>query len=223
MELMKHIYCTSGFGADERVFSKLNFSDYDVHFIKWIEPSIKDTIEVYALKMLEQVRHERPVLFGLSFGGMMSIEMAKHITTEKVIIISSVKTFHEMPWWMRTSGKMQLDKIIPLKSFGLIKPIENYNLGIESKEELQLVNEYRSRISTDYTNWAMHEILHWKNEWTPENMVHIHGAKDHIFPIGYINADYRIEDGGHFMIMNRAKEVNAALKKIFEETDVIHS
>ncbi|HVZ97707.1 MAG TPA: alpha/beta hydrolase [Chitinophagaceae bacterium] len=214
---MKHIYCISGFGADERVFSKISVPGNDVHFIKWLSPLQNEPIAHYASRMRDQIRHENPVLFGLSFGGIMGIEIAKTIHTEKVIIISSVKTYHEMPRWMRLTGKMKLDKMVPLKSFDIIKPVENYNLGIENKEELQLVNEYRGSVSPEYTRWAVHQILNWKNEWIPENMIHIHGKKDHIFPVRYVKADYIIDDGGHFMIMNKADKVNSIFKKILEQ------
>lgn len=213
---MNHIYCISGFGADERVFSKLDFKDYDVHFIEWLYPLENETIEWYAKRMSEKILHENPVLIGLSFGGIMCIEIAKIITTKKIIIISSVKTFREMPLWMRVSGKLKLDRIFPLKSFSFIEPIENYNLGIENKDELKLVKEYRKNIQQQYTDWATHQIINWKNEWVPENLYHIHGAKDHIFPIKNIKADYVIKDGGHFMIMNRAEKINKIINDILK-------
>jgi hypothetical protein len=213
---MKHIYCISGFGADERVFSKLNFEDTEVHFIPWAIPLKNEHIEEYAGRMSEQIKHDNPILFGLSFGGIMCIEIAKIITTGKVIIISSIKSFHEMPMWMRLTGKLKLDKIFPLKTFWFIEPIENYNLGIENKEELKLVKQYRKTVGQQYTNWATHQIINWKNEWRPENLIHIHGGKDHIFSIKNIKADYIIPDGGHFMIMNRSEKVNTIIKMIFK-------
>lgn len=213
---MRHIYYISGFGADERVFSKLNFKEVEFHFLPWFNPIKNETIEGYAKRMSESITHAEPVLLGLSFGGIMSIEIAKQISTSKIILISSIKTFREMPLWMRLTGKLKLDKVVPLKTFKLIEPIENYNLGIENKEELKLVQEYRSTISRQYTNWATHQIVNWKNEWIPENLAHIHGGRDHIFPIKNIKADYIIPDGGHFMIMNRAREVNAVIEKILK-------
>jgi len=213
---MKHIYCISGFGADERVFSKLNFADNEVHFIRWYEPLKNETIEAYAKRMTAQIHHKDPLLFGLSFGGIMCIEIAKVISTGKVIIISSIKSLHEMPLWIKLTGKLQLDKIVPLKTFKLIEPIENYNLGIENKEELNLVREYRKSIGQQYTNWATHQILNWKNEWQPGELIHIHGGKDHIFPLKNIKADYVIPDGGHFMIMNRSQKVNSILEEILK-------
>jgi pimeloyl-ACP methyl ester carboxylesterase len=213
---MKHIYCISGFGADERVFSKLSFKDMEVHFIPWADPLRNEPIEEYARRMSEQIEHDNPILFGLSFGGIMCIEIAKIVAASKVIIISSIKSFHEMPMWMRLTGKLKLDKIFPLKTFWFIEPIENYNLGIENKEELKLVNQYRKTVGQQYTNWATHQILNWKNEWLPENLTHIHGGKDHIFSIKNIKADYIIPDGGHFIIMNRSEKVNTIIEKILK-------
>lgn len=211
---MSHIYCISGFGADERVFSKLDFKHHIFHYIPWLEPQQKEDIEHYARRMSKKIHHDSPVLVGLSFGGIISIEIAKIINTSKVILISSVKSFHEIPLWMRLSAKLKLDKLVPLKSFALIEPIENYNLGIENQDELKLVKEYRKNIGQHYTNWATHQIINWKNEWKPANLFHIHGSKDHIFPLKRIKADYVIKDGGHFMIMNRAEKVNEIIIKI---------
>jgi pimeloyl-ACP methyl ester carboxylesterase len=211
---MKHIYCISGFGADERVFSKLNFGDHPIHFISWLTPLKKESIEQYAKRMGEKIQHDNPILLGLSFGGIMCIEIAKIIKTHKVILISSIKSFREMPLWMRVAGKAKLNKFFPLKSFRIIEPIENYNLGIENSDELKLVREYRRNIGQQYTNWAIHQILHWKNEWQPGDLIHIHGDKDHIFPIKNIKADYIIPGGGHFMVMNRTEKVNGIIKEL---------
>lgn len=211
---MNNIYCISGFGADERVFSKLNFEGNRVHFIPWLLPEKKERIADYARRMAEKIHHENPVLLGLSFGGMMCIEVAKFIGTRKVILISSIKSLNEVPLWMKLAGKTQLNKIFPLRSFRLFEPIQNYNLGIENKKELQLVREFRKNIGQQYTNWAANEILNWKNTWQPENIFHIHGSKDHMFPIRNIKTKYIIPGGGHFMVMNRAEKVNEMLGSI---------
>jgi len=213
---MKTIYCISGFGADHRVFGRLNLKGYNVHAVNWLEPLPHEKIEAYAHRLAAVIQDPRPILLGFSFGGMMAIELAKFIATDRVIIISSIKTFRELPGWMRLTGKLHLDQIVPLKTFGLIEPIENHNLGVETKEEKSLVRAYRKSVSQRYTNWAVHQILNWKNEWQPERLVHIHGARDHIFPIRNIQADYRIEDGGHFMIMNRSDKVNNILQEILQ-------
>jgi pimeloyl-ACP methyl ester carboxylesterase len=211
---MKHIYCISGFGADERVFAKLDFGDNDVHFIQWKIPEKNETLSSYVKKMSREISYPNPVLIGLSFGGMIAIEIAKLIPVEKVILISSIRDRYELPFFMKATALLHLNKLIPLKPYKILEPIENYNLGVETKEEKELLREYRENINQDYIDFAINEIVNWKNEWSPEKVVHIHGTKDHIFPIKYIDKpDYIIKGGGHLLLMNNADEVNRILKK----------
>lgn len=211
---MKHIYIISGFGADERVFSKLDFGNNKVYFIQWRIPEKHETIVSYAYRMSREIVHPNPILIGLSFGGMMAIEIAKLIPIEKVILISSIRDRYELPLFMKLTALLHLNKIIPMRPYKILEPIENYNLGVETVEEKKLVKEYRQNIDPRYTDFAINEIVNWKNEWSPENTIHIHGTNDHIFPIKYIkNPDYIIRGGGHLLLMNNADEVNEILKK----------
>ncbi len=212
---MKHIYCISGFGADERVFSKLDFGDNDVHFIAWKIPEKHESIGSYAERMQKDIVHSNPVLLGLSFGGMMSIEIAKRIAVEKVILVSSISTCRELPLYMKIAGKLRLNKLIPMKPYPILEPLENYNLGVQTKEEKELLKEYRKNLNLQYSNWAMDQVVNWANDRTLPNVIHIHGTKDHIFPIRYIhNPDYIIQGGGHLISMNNSEELNGILKKI---------
>jgi pimeloyl-ACP methyl ester carboxylesterase len=206
------IYCISGFGADERVFSKLNFGDHTVKYLPWEIPKKAETLLVYTQRFIEQMDQPDPILVGLSFGGMVTIEIAKQIPVKKILMISSVKTAEEMPWYFRMAGKSRINKIIPLKPYSFLEPLENYNLGVETEEEKILVREYRQKINPQYSNWAIDQIINWHNTSKPENIIHIHGSNDHIFPIKNIKANYVIQGGGHLMLMNRAGEVNEIIK-----------
>ena len=213
---MKHIYCISGLGADERVFSKFQFPQHEIHFIKWITPEKNESIEAYAKKLIVQIHHDNPILIGLSFGGIMCIEIARQIKTELIIIISSIKSNNELPLWMRLSGKLKLNRLFPMRSFKLIESLEDYNLGVKTKEEKEMVNEYRKQIDPVYTNWAINAVLNWKNKTAPENLYHIHGDRDRIFSIKKIKPDYTIHNGGHFMILNKSDEVNKCINSILK-------
>ena len=57
-------------------------------------------------------------------------------------------------------------------------------------------------------------MLNWKNDWQPYPIYHIHGDADNIFPIKRIKTDYVVKNAGHFMIMNKAGEVNKFLEMI---------
>lgn len=211
---MKHIYCISGFGADERIFSKINFWGNDVHFIQWKIPEKHESIESYASRMQQEITHPNPILIGLSFGGMMSVEIAKLIPVEKIILVSSVCCRKELPFYMKLTSALNLNRLIPMKPYPILEPIENRNLGVETKEEKKLLKEYRKNLNLQYSNWAIDQVVNWKNEWLPPNFIHIHGTKDHIFPIGkIIKPDYKIRNAGHLLLMNNADEVNGILKK----------
>jgi pimeloyl-ACP methyl ester carboxylesterase len=214
---MKTIYCISGLGADERAFSKLKIADYRLQVIPWLMPYAAETIQQYAERMRAGINDPNPVLMGLSFGGMVCTEIAKQIPVNKIIIISSIKSSKELPFWMKTVAALKLNKIVPLKSTRLTQPIQNKMLGIQNEEEKALVSSLRREVDLPYTNWAVNQAINWKNDWQHPNIYHIHGDKDNMFPIKNIRADYTIKNGGHFMIMNRAKEVSSCINSILAE------
>lgn len=196
------------------MFEKIAVPGYVLKPLKWKIPLKQETLQQYAQRMLAEIKEEKPVLMGLSFGGMMSIEIAKLVEVEKVIIISSIKSYSELPGWMRFVGKLRLDKIVPLKSFKIMEPVQNYKLGVTNEEERKMAIEYRRNADSKYTNWAIHQVLNWKNDWQPPYTFHIHGTKDRMFPIKKITPSYTVNDGGHLMIMNKAEEINQYLLSI---------
>ena len=208
---MKTIYCISGLGADEKVFSKLIIPGYELKAIQWLQPLPKETLQEYALRMRQNITEPDPILLGLSFGGIMSAEIAKQIRVKKIIIVSSIKHSGELPFWMRAVAKLSLHKIVPLRSTKLTAPLQNRQLGAITPEDKKLAAYYRKKANIIYTKWAVNEVLTWKNKKPFPDIFHIHGTKDKMFPIKYITADRIIKDGGHFMIMNKADEVSACI------------
>src|SRR5688572_19391451 len=219
---MKSIFCISGLGADERIFGKLQIPGAQLQFIKWVQPEENESIESYAKRLCNQIPIINPVLAGVSFGGMMAIEIAKLIPASKIILISSVKTCNEVPRWMRSCGQYKLDRALPSKpltaypALKLIRPIQNYFLGAHTAEEKKIANEYRDSIDPIYLRWAINQVLNWKNNWQPENLIHLHGQKDHIFPVKKIKNAMIIPGGGHFMIMNRFTEISEQITNQLE-------
>jgi pimeloyl-ACP methyl ester carboxylesterase len=215
---MKTIYCISGLGADERAFSKLDVKDHNLKIIRWLMPEVDETLQQYAKRMRATITDAEPVLMGLSFGGMLCTEIAKQIPVKKIIIISSIKSSSELPFWMKTAARLRLNKIVPLKSTRLTQPIQNMMLGVETTEEKTLVASLRREADLPYTNWAVNQAINWKNDWQHPHLYHIHGDKDHMFPIKNIVPTFTIKNGGHFMIMNRAAEVSSCINSILQES-----
>ena len=215
---MRTIYCISGLGADERAFSNLKIEGHKLHVIQWLQPRPNETLKHYAKRMRVAITEENPILMGLSFGGMVSIEIAKQIHVEKIIIISSIKSSTELPNWMKTVAKLKLNKILPVGSSKLTEPLQNHFLGISTAEEKQMVAVSRKKANKIYTNWAVNQAINWKSDWHHPEIYHIHGDNDKMFPIKKIKPTYTLKDAGHFMIMNRADEVSAFINSILQES-----
>lgn len=217
---MRHVYCISGLGADERIFCKLQVPETTFHFVQWQQPLENETIGNYAARLSEQVSHMDPILMGVSFGGMMAIEIAKLVSVDKVVLISSVKSFRELPRWMKLCGKYRFDSILPSKPLHSIRPlkalrpVQNYFLGTETEEEKAIANHFRDNVDPVYLRWSIKQVLNWQNEWQPRNFYHLHGEKDHIFPLKKVKATHVVQNAGHFMIMNKCEQINAILKSI---------
>ena len=210
----KNIYCISGLGADERAFERLDIKGCSLQFLNWISPTKGESLSSYAGRMLAQIGEEQPVILGLSFGGMIAIEMAKQTAVSKLILVSSVKTHTEIPKWMRFSGVLKLHKLIPIKTNRFTEQADDRRMGIETREEKNFVDAYRKKADQNYVNWAVDQIVNWKNNWLPENLYHIHGDNDRMFPLKNIQATHVIKNGSHIMILNRADEISACIEQI---------
>ncbi len=219
--MSKQVYCLCGLGSDERIFSRLNWNkDWDIHYLHWLIPQSNEAISDYARRMSSNINTGNAILIGVSFGGMLCIEIAKHIPVDKVILISSIQSYHELPRWMRVSGRLKLDALIPgkalqqMRPLKLLSPIENYFLGAITKEEKQLAEEYRKKVDPGYLKWSIHQILNWKNEWAPTQVYHLHGDNDKILPIKNVRSTHVITGGRHFMVYTNPQKISAVLEEI---------
>ena len=212
--MQKIIYCISGLGADEKVFANLRLKGYELKYIPWLVPGKMESISKYASRMAARVDDDSPTLLGVSFGGMVGIEIAKQIPVKRLIIVSSIKSTTELPSWMRVVGSLRLHKLLPVRSNRFTEKIDNNRLGVTTMEEKEMVRIYRQEVDPVYFNWAIHQVLKWKNDWQPDHIIHIHGDKDRIFPVKKLKPSYVIKDGTHMMIYNRAGEIAEYLEKI---------
>ena len=210
---MKNVYIFSGLGADKRVFQKMDFSEYNATFVEWILPNKTENIESYAKKLTEQIKHEKPILIGLSFGGIIATEIAKIIETEKVILIASAKTKYEIPKYFRIAGKLKLHKLLPTKLMKMPNFFSFWFFGTENRTEKNILTEILKDTDENFLKWAIDKIVTWKNEIEHKNVIHIHGSADRVLPINFVNCQIKVENGGHFMTLNKAKELNEILKR----------
>ena len=212
---MNKIYIFSGLGVDERVFDNIDFSNLNIEFIDWIQPLKSESLKNYAQRISLKITDENPIIIGLSFGGILAVEISKILKTEKIILIASAKNKFELPRFYRIAGKLKLNKLIPNFIFKQQNFITNWLFGIENNSEKKLLKTILKETDSNFMSWAINEIANWKNENNLENIMHIHGNRDRIIPIKNLKVDFVIENGGHFMTVNKPNEIEKILKNAF--------
>lgn len=64
-----------------------------------------------------------------------------------------------------------------------------------------------------YYHHAIQMILGWENNHYPENLLHIHGENDRLFPIRNIKDPVAIKRETHFIPFHNAREIEEIIRK----------
>ena len=215
---MRKIFLISGLGADTRLYNNIDLLDNEVVPIDWLEPHITDTLTTYSQKLIHQYHiTSNSIVIGTSLGGMIAIEIAKQITLTKVILISSIKTINEAPWYFKAFRTVPLYRIMSgrtLQKMGfLIKPV----FGKFSANDLWVFEDMLKKSSPVFIKWAIGAVLGWTNEVIPPNVYHLIGDNDRVFSCKKIKGATIIKGGTHIMVFDKAKQINKILKGILKK------
>jgi len=211
---MPTVYCISGLGADEHIFDRLELPGFPFHYLSWLMPEGDEPLGTYAKRMQAGIATDQPILLGVSFGGMMAIEIARHLPSATVILVSSIQNRHQLPLLIRSSVWFGLGRWSPRVNLPILSPFEDYFLGVETPDDARLVRNYRGNVDPKYLQWSIRHIAGWRNEWKPERFYHLHGGRDRIFPLKMVQPTHIVKSGGHLMIYNRPEEVSRILQGI---------
>jgi pimeloyl-ACP methyl ester carboxylesterase len=209
---MKNLFLLSGLGADKRVFDFLDLSAYKLHHIAWIKPVAGESMADYAKRLLPQIANDSPILLGVSFGGMIALEIAKLISVEKVILISSAKSSDAIPVYFKWMAKLRIQKLMPRGALKQPNEILYWLFGVSSEEHKALLSAIMADTDEVFFTWAIETITAWKNDIVAGSVIQIHGTNDRILNLQ--TADHIVKGGGHLMVVTRAKEITAILKNI---------
>lgn len=210
------VYFMPGLAASAQIFERIVLPNdvFESVFLEWEIPLDNETLLQYAKRMTEKIMHPNPVLIGVSFGGILVQEMARFIEVRKIIIISSVKTNNEFPLRFKVAKTTKAYKLIPTALFSNIESLSQFSFGKKINQRLKLYEKFLRVRDKRYLDWAVEQIILWERTVADENVIHINGDDDDVFPIKNIQNCIVLNGGTHIMILNKYKWFNQNLPKI---------
>ena len=214
-----HIYMMPGLAANSRVFENINLknSDYCTYRLDWIQPKENESLKSYCMRFSKKIKHDNPILLGVSFGGIIVQEIDKIINAKRVIIVSSVKTDSEFPMVFKIARDYGLNNALP---FGMFDNAINISMKLNINKlyrRIDLAERYLTDRDEYYLEWSVKRLLNWRQDKFRKDIIHINGDKDKVFPINSISNCITIKGGRHEMIILKAKWFNENLVKLIEE------
>lgn len=214
---MPRVFLIPGLGADKRIYKHIKLNAADITYIDWIEPHRTDTLTSYAQRLINQYDiTPGSIVIGNSLGGMLAVEIANQIKLDQVILISSIKTIDEAPFYFKLFKWLPVYHLIPGKLFSKMGALIAPLFGKMYSVDAYLFNSMLQNTSPVFIKWAMHAALQWQNKTAPTNLYHITGDRDLVFNYKKIKNPMLITGGTHIMIFDRAKELNQILNNILK-------
>jgi surfactin synthase thioesterase subunit len=204
-----------GLSTTKELFRFLKLENVELKVLNWPKPALNETMQSYAKEMARQIDTSNPYyLIGVSFGGMLCVEISKLLNPQKTILISSCKSERELPPSIKLFRYFPVYKIISENASRSIG--RNVRLIVGFKKEflpdfIKMVNS----MPDNYFKSSFDCIVNWKASSLPlKDTVHIHGNADKLLPLKYVNADHIIEGGNHAMIVYKANEISKIINGI---------
>ena len=207
-----------GLGADARQFTPQREVVAHLEVPRWIEPTDGEPLSHYAKRMADTLDVSTPFfLGGASFGGMVALEMARHVRPEAILLIGSCRSVVAIPSSLR--GIARLGARLPHLSmlfFKWMAPIIVRDLRQMTPPHKRLFLDMLAAVKPDFFRWALQAIASWGSETPPAVAIHqIHGQLDRVLPLDPTQADVIIvADAGHLINLTHIRQVNAFIQEI---------
>ena len=201
----------SGMAADGSLFAPQRQVFPNLLVPSWIDPLPRESLRTYAARLAREVDPGTPCFVGgASFGGIVALEMATHLRTEACVLISSVRSPAEFPWWYRLLRPAALMGPATMGWVaGCAAVISRPSLPRRTVRRLWRL----SHPSAAFLQWASWAVLRWQPSPAVRGVrvLQIYGDADRTFPVRFTRPDFVVAGGGHLLTLTHPKVVNEFL------------
>jgi pimeloyl-ACP methyl ester carboxylesterase len=205
------LFVLSGIGGDERLFEAQR-AVRDIRPIAWIPAAhARETLGQYAERLAAQLHiHEPFDLGGSSFGGMVALEIARHLAPQNVFLFGSCRSPRSIAPSLRALrliAPMLPDRLLHPPVL-LQRPVAWW-FGATSAAHAELFADMLASTPSEFMRWASNAVASWKGVAQLSVPIHhVHGERDRLIPCRRVRADRVIAGAGHLLNVTHADAVN---------------
>jgi len=206
-----------GIGTNAQVFALQRAAFPQLIVPPWLVPERRERLPHYAERLAAKLAITGPcVVGGMSFGGLVAQELAGRLDARGCFLISSVRSRHDLARWMRRWGRLawllppRTDRWASLCGWATLK-----TLGpVLPARSRQLLTHF-SKTKSPILSWACQQTVSWEGPSRPLScpVYQMHGTADAVFPLGRMQPDRLVEQGGHTLPLSHPFLVNAFLRE----------
>jgi pimeloyl-ACP methyl ester carboxylesterase len=200
--------------ADKALFGPQLAAFSNLRVQPWIDPRPNESLRSYAARLARFADPGRPcIVGGASFGGVVALEMARHLPALACILIGSLRAPWGLPFrWrlLRPVAQLGPNALRLLASLSM-------QLGDRVLGPIHLRRLHRiSRPEATFLRWAMCALVRWSPSPTLRRVpiYHIHGAADRVLPATLARADVIVPGGGHALSLVNPSAVNEFIASV---------
>lgn len=207
-----------GLGCDERLLEPQRDIDAEVLTPRWLPPRRRESLADYGARMAAAlpVDQNKPLFVGgISFGGMVAQEIARHLPVDGVVLISSCRGGHGIPTRFRRFARTLLPVLPP----GAVKQVRNIPMllrkvtGRNAHPDFRWLDPILHDGCPHMLTWSVRAILDWPGR--PGDLgvplIHVKGDQDDVLPHTLCPPTHLIRGAGHLMNRTHAAVVNALI------------
>lgn len=206
-----------GLGAKSLLFQPQRNAFEDLIIPDWPAPQPHETLRTCAQRWAMSLTPRRPLFIGgVSFGGMVALELARSLNANGVFLIASCRDSRYVNPAYRLLGAMARFFPMDLERW-LIREIGGDGLAWLqelNQAEAALIRRVACDVDMPLLRWGGHQMLRWRfTEPLPCPVYQIHGARDDIIYPQPQQTDLLILDAKHLIHITHAAKVNQFIRE----------